>query len=321
MKRHTIFIGVLAAVFFAEAKAQTGNFTTVNTDWLNIRAGRDDHSGWGYGYDNTADQRPNATDRPVFFMNHHFGITLSAHSFYGGIRFYNQAWPGATYDPATGAKMVMSLVNGNVGVNTTDPDEKLVVYGGNLKIFSGGAEGARLIWRGGVNGLQEYRTRVGTDGNLDFFTTEGNHSTLTLTQDRNVGIGTMDPKGYKLAVAGNMIAEKIKVKAYANWPDYVFDSSYILPSLKDVESFILKNKHLPGIPSAGSMRENGIDLADNQAALLQKIEELTLYLIDQEKEKTEQKNRIDKQEKEIDQLKKQLNEVIEMQSRLVGAGR
>ncbi|MBO9658294.1 MAG: TMF family protein [Chitinophagaceae bacterium] len=207
---------------------------------------------------------------------------------------------------------MMIKSNGNIGIGTEAPDEKMVLQGGNLKIFSGGPEGSRLIWGGGTNGLQEYRARVGEDGSLEFFPSEGNAVALTLTQDRNIGIGTKNTRGYKLAVAGNMIVEKIKVKTYANWPDYVFDSSYALPSLKEIEAFIGKNKHLPGIPSAKNIREEGLDIADNQAALLQKIEELTLHLISQDKEKSEQRKKIDKQQEEIDQLKKQLTAIMQL---------
>jgi hypothetical protein len=99
-----------------------------------------------------------------------------------------------------------------------------------------------------------------------------------------VGIGTTDTKGYRFAVNGDAIFTKVKVKAYANWPDYVFEKNYILPSLREVEKFIQLNKHLPGVPSEKEIELNGLDLGDNQATLLKKIEELTLYVIAQEKE-------------------------------------
>ena len=98
----------------------------------------------------------------------------------------------------------------------------------------------------------------------------------------NVGIGTMDTKGYKLAVNGNMIAESVKVKLYATWPDYVFAREYQLPSLKETKEFIKDNGHLPGMPSAAEVKANGIDVADMDTRLLKKIEELTLHLIKQD---------------------------------------
>ncbi len=100
----------------------------------------------------------------------------------------------------------------------------------------------------------------------------------------NVGIGTTDTQGYLLAVAGNMIAEGLKVELQTNWPDFVFASNYDLPSLQSIEQHIFNFGHLPNIPSAKEVGENGIDVGQMNAKLLQKIEELTLYTIQQQKE-------------------------------------
>lgn len=102
--------------------------------------------------------------------------------------------------------------------------------------------------------------------------------------DGNVGIGTNDTKGYKLAVNGHAIFTKVKVKAFNTWPDYVFDTAYQLPPLQSIASFIKLHRHLPDVPSAQQVADEGIDLGDNQAVLLKKIEELTLYLIEQDKQ-------------------------------------
>jgi hypothetical protein len=99
----------------------------------------------------------------------------------------------------------------------------------------------------------------------------------------NVGIGTSDTKGHKLAVKGSIIAEEIFTKLYYNWPDFVFEEQYALKSLAEVENFIQKNKHLPNVPSSKKIAENGINLGEMDAILLQKIEELTLYTIKQQK--------------------------------------
>lgn len=98
----------------------------------------------------------------------------------------------------------------------------------------------------------------------------------------NVGIGTTDTKGYKLAVNGNVIATSMIVKLYANWPDYVFKKSYKLPSLLEVKSYIDKNQHLPEMPSETDVKQNGINLGEMNKILTKKIEEPTLYLIDQQ---------------------------------------
>jgi hypothetical protein len=102
--------------------------------------------------------------------------------------------------------------------------------------------------------------------------------------------------GYKMAVAGGIITEKVRVatSGTAFWADYVFDKSFKLKSLKEVESFIKENKHLPDVPSTTDVTKNGIDLAETQALLLQKIEELTLYVIQQQKEIDKLKRRVGK---------------------------
>jgi hypothetical protein len=101
---------------------------------------------------------------------------------------------------------------------------------------------------------------------------------------------------YKLAVSGGIITEKVRVatNGTAFWADYVFEPAYKLRPLKEVETFIKENKHLPEIPSTAEVSQNGIDLAQTQALLLQKVEELTLYVIDQNKkiEKLERKVRV-----------------------------
>lgn len=111
----------------------------------------------------------------------------------------------------------------------------------------------------------------------------------------NVMIGTTDPQGYKLAVNGDAIFTKVKVKAYANWPDYVFHHTYKLRPLVELEKYIQQYKHLPEVPSANEIEKNGLDIGENQGVLLKKIEELTLYIIDQQKQ--------------IDELKKELRSI------------
>lgn len=101
----------------------------------------------------------------------------------------------------------------------------------------------------------------------------------------NVGIGTTTTGIYKLAVNGKVIAKEIKVKDGTPWPDYVFHKDYTLMSLASLEAFIQKNDHLPNIPSAQEVKENdGIELGAMNAKLLEKIEELTLYVIELKKE-------------------------------------
>jgi hypothetical protein len=100
----------------------------------------------------------------------------------------------------------------------------------------------------------------------------------------NVGIGTTNTHGYQLAVYGKILTEEVMVKHPVNWPDYVFHNNYKLTDLKELEKFVNQNHHLPEIPSEKEVSENGIELAKMNGLLLKKIEELTLYLIEQQKQ-------------------------------------
>jgi hypothetical protein len=100
----------------------------------------------------------------------------------------------------------------------------------------------------------------------------------------HVGVGTTNTSGYLFAVAGSAVFTQAVVKLQANWPDYVFHKNYILPSLESVAAYIKIHNHLPGIPSAAEIATNGLDLGANQAQLLEKIEQLTLYTIDLQKQ-------------------------------------
>ena len=105
--------------------------------------------------------------------------------------------------------------------------------------------------------------------------------------NNNVGIGTETPQE-KLSVNGKIRAREIKVET-ANWPDYVFSKEYKLPDLKETETFIKNNGHLPGVPSATVAEKEGIELGEMNKVLLKKIEELTLHLIELKKEVSELK--------------------------------
>jgi len=124
----------------------------------------------------------------------------------------------------------------------------------------------------------------------------------------NVGIGTSDTKGYRLAVAGSMISESVTVKLQGAWPDYVFAKDYHLPSLRETEKHIKENGHLPDIPSAEEVKANGVDLGDMNAKLLKKIEEMTLHLIEIKKENEQE--RLEKMK--LEQLVKEL--VVKVES-------
>lgn len=100
----------------------------------------------------------------------------------------------------------------------------------------------------------------------------------------NVGIGTTTPGTYKLAVEGTAAVRRLKVTQQSTWSDFVFQSDYQLPPLNEVENYINTNKHLSGIPSAVDVQKEGFDVGEMNKLLLQKVEELTLYMIEMKKE-------------------------------------
>lgn len=217
------------------------------------------------------------------------------------------------------------LDNGNIGIGTANPLVKLAISGDlnteRLHITSsvdpvvtlyhqngttsspssvsagnylgyyqfGGYDGTKNIRAAWITGIATQNwTTTGLGSSIAFSTTPDNSTTIVermkIDQNGNVGIGTNTPQS-KLAVNGDIFSKKIKV-TQTGWPDYVFEKNFRLPSLAEVEQFIRKNKHLPDVPSAAEVEKNGLDLGDNQAVLLKKIEELTLYIIEQNKQLT-----------------------------------
>lgn len=135
---------------------------------------------------------------------------------------------------------------------------------------------------------------VNTDGS---HAAGGGKQLFFIRGDGNVGIGTNTPQA-KLAVNGDLYAKRIKV-VQTGWPDFVFQEDYRLPTLQEVEHFIKENKHLQNIPSEKEVNENGIDVGEINKKLLQKVEELTLYIIDLKKESEQQQQRIQKLEGQL----------------------
>lgn len=156
--------------------------------------------------------------------------------------------------------------------------------------------------------------RASTAGAREAF--EGSDRNWTLTADNHlinnnpggIMIGTglsSTPEGYKLYVSDGILTERVKVavKSTADWRDNVLQDDYKLRSVEDVESFIKQNKHLPGVPSAQEMVENGNDLQKTDAVLLEKVEEMMLYIIELKKENAALKNKMEGIEQKISERK------------------
>ena len=131
----------------------------------------------------------------------------------------------------------------------------------------------------------------------------------------NISINTADSKGYKFAVNGTAIATSVTVKPNANWPDYVFKPTYKLPPLTDVKTYIGQNQHLPEMPSSADVEKNGINLGEMDRALVKKVEELTLYMIDKDKQVDELQKLTQIQQQEINDLKKQVSLLLQFSNK------
>lgn len=126
---------------------------------------------------------------------------------------------------------------------------------------------------------------------------------FTISGKGNVGIGTRDQQGYKLAVKGNIHAQEVKVDM-DGWADYVFKSDYELFPLSDLKAYIDKNQHLPEMPSEKEIVDKGLSLGEMNKLLTKKVEELTLYLIEKDKQMKIQDDRLLGIEKKLKVLSK-----------------
>lgn len=212
---------------------------------------------------------------------------------------------------ATLADTRMTIIgNGNVGIGTTSPGAKLEVAG-NIRNSS-------LLVKGLQPGIDFANTSTGghswnmwsvgpsetmPNGSLAFYDETANQYRLGIDNNGNVGIGTSNPDA-KLAVNGTIHSTEVKVDAVVPTPDYVFEPDYKLTSLEDIKAYVNKNHHLPEIPSAKEIEKDGIQLGDMNMKLLKKVEELTLYLIEQSKQLTDQQKINQSLQKQIDQLAK-----------------
>ena len=173
--------------------------------------------------------------------------------------------------------------DGNVGIGTTAPITSLHVRAGSSGYSSTNLEGLFVENQGVSNSSFVFQTA-----------TAGGGKSFVVTNAGNVGIGTLTVT-YPLTVNGTIRSKKVIVDT--GWSDFVFEDDYSLMPLQSLAKFIEKNNHLPEMPTAKEVEANGISLGDMDAKLLQKIEELTLYTIEQQK-------MIDELQKEVKRLKR-----------------
>lgn len=229
----------------------------------------------------------------------------------------------------------MRITDAGIGIGTTDPLATFQVAnttgfdlgdtpnGQDHILFSGPDPGTGgyfggLTWQVGSRRRASIAaTREHTDDDfvgLAFFTQGANGpgpvaESMRITHSGNVGIGTSAPDE-KLTVKGKIHAEEVRIDLSVPGPDYVFEKDYPLPSLDEVAKYIDEHKHLPEVPSAGEMEEEGVNLGEMEMVLLRKIEELTLYVIEQNKlvAKLQAERNASSDAVEINELKEHLRE-------------
>ncbi|RDY61493.1 tail fiber protein [Flagellimonas nanhaiensis] len=200
---------------------------------------------------------------------------------------------------------------GNLGIGTSEPKEKFHLEGNMLIDSYNLGDDNGIFFRENFSSANKYNLSIllydhsnsgaSPDGlslnaydGISFSTGSNNRNErMRITQSGNVGIGTTNPD-MKLTVKGKIHAEEVKIDLNVPAPDYVFDNDYDLITLEQVENFIAKNNHLPEIPSAKEFEENGILQAEMDMKLLKKIEELTLYTLQQQKEIEELKTLVER---------------------------
>lgn len=210
--------------------------------------------------------------------------------------------------------------DGNFGFGTVDPKQKIHVVDGNILIsarpynkngkeqlapgsvngsllFGSIIEGDNIYGRWGIEYETDYEEKIfGLNIWQPFDQSHAtlNHVIFIEDYTGNIGIGTPKPKA-KLTVNGNIMAKELIItKSFEeyglDWPDFVFNKDYDLMSLKELENFINTNNHLPNVPSASEIDTDGMNVMKMNAILLQKVEELSLYIIDLQKQIDELKD-------------------------------
>ncbi|MFK5855794.1 MAG: hypothetical protein QM503_06660 [Bacteroidota bacterium] len=187
---------------------------------------------------------------------------------------------------------------GNIGINTTKPMYNLHVVGSlftnQFTLFDEHSlprEGYILVSDDTGQGFwrdpNEYGSwKINPNNGVDLYFPEG--------VEGNVGIGTINTYGYRLAVNGSILTDEVMVKDPIDWFDYVLKPEYKLMPLYELEAFINSNYHLPDVPSEADVKKDGFGLAEMNGILLKKVEELTLYIIEQQKAIETQNSEIDK---------------------------
>ena len=250
---------------------------------------------------------PYGTKLTVLGVEHRNYELMVTHYPYGDLKLRqwdptNDVWIGWR-------NIVVQDINGNYGFGTSSASaffevNKSINNSWTAKIHNGGGDGQGLLVQSGYGGSQ-------SSNNPTILRLEDGSGNVRMKVQSNgkVGIGTASPDS-KLTVKGNIHAEEVKVDLSVPGPDYVFKKGYDLKSLEEVQNYIQEHGHLPNIPSAKEMEANGVQLGEMNMKLLEKIEELTLYTLEQEEKLIKQQEllkELDAFKERVEKLEKLLN--------------
>lgn len=267
------------------------------------------NNGWALAYTGSRARYEKLTDdwRVTGTWGNNGWATILYGGAQGEMRFLTDDGTGNTDRVYTSAqfnsKTKMTITGGgNVGIGTPAPISKVHINAGpnrNL-LFRPSSE-----FSAGFEGMTIQTVNDANNAHVPLYM-ESSALILNAGTGANVLIGKNSQlnSAYKLDVNGIIRANKVVVNTTG--ADFVFDSSYQLPTLETVENFVKKEKHLPNIATAAEMQQNGLDVGDNQIKILQKVEELTLYVIAMNKTLKEQKAVIEQQQEELNKLKEKL---------------
>lgn len=182
-----------------------------------------------------------------------------------------------------GATILWNRKNTDLTLGTNDLPRLTVKGNGNIGIGVQDPGSSKLHVAAATNGLTVTSNSTAA-GDTPFLVRSGNGSIegLIVRANGNVGMGTINPQS-KLAVNGKITCKEVEV-TLSGFPDYVFEPDYELMTLEEVESYIKANGHLPNVPSACEVEENGLGLGEMNKILLEKVEELTLHLIEKDQQ-------------------------------------
>ncbi len=288
-KRQAVNAGLIAT---DKTSFGLNSFATPNSVSIGVSAGQFS-SGTGYN---------------TFIGNYSGGITTGNNNTFLGY-YAGGSTTNGDYNIFIGRNAGASNVSGNnnIYIGNSSGSEDADYSSGN--IFIGSSSG---FYETGSNKLH-----ISNLGSGEFPLIWGDFAQDQLKFNAKVGVGygfgnypttagSINVSNYNLFVKGGILTEEVRVSLNSTWADYVFHKDYNLKSLDEVEQFIVENGHLPNVPSAKQVKEDGIELGEMAKIQQEKIEELTLYIIEQNKIN-------EKQMKEIKELQAQMKLLLEKQ--------